>query len=271
MNYLIVTDNPEVAVFGEQCGVRRIFVDLETLGKSERPVTPESVVACHRSENISQVQKAIDQADLVVRVNPLHSQTLVEVERCIDAGADHLMLPMFRSARELDQFCRFVAGRVGVIPLIETAGAMNDIDKIVRVEGVAEVFVGLNDLYLELGLQFSLQPLAMGLVDQIAACCREVDMTFGVGSASTVGPGDLPGAMVLGEYVRLGAKWTILSRSFSHPKDDVGDALKNSDLPHEITQLQLECERLAHRAANQVEADHREFCRRVARFIAERA
>jgi len=209
------------------------------------------------------VQKAIDRADLVVRVNPLHSRTLVEVERCVDAGADYLMLPMFRSARELDQFCRFVAGRVGVIPLIETVGAMNDIDKIVRVEGVAEVFVGLNDLYLELGLQFSLQPLAMGLVDQIAACCREVDMTFGIGSVSTVGLGDLPGAMVLGEYVRLGAKWTILSRSLNLEK--------NAKLLHEITQLQLECERLAHRAANQVEADHREFCRRIARFVAERA
>lgn len=36
LNLLYITNRPEVAVIAEDAGVNTVFVDLETIGKSER-------------------------------------------------------------------------------------------------------------------------------------------------------------------------------------------------------------------------------------------
>ena len=41
-----------------------------------------------------------------------------------DAGADYIMLPMFHSAQQVQQFLGMVRGRTGVMLLVETVGAM---------------------------------------------------------------------------------------------------------------------------------------------------
>ena len=98
--------------------------------------------------------------------------------------------------------------------MIETAAAMARIDKILAVPGVHEVFVGLNDLHISMGLTFMFEFLSDGLLEYIAGKCNAAGMPFGFGGIARIGEGDLPSDNILGEHIRLGSTSVILSRTF---------------------------------------------------------
>ena len=126
---MLITNDPELAGYAESCGVARIFVDLEQNGKLERQGHLDTLVSRYTMNDVSIVGAAINNAELLVRLNPLHDDTRVEVERAIEAGADLLMLPMFHSAEEVIIFSELVNGRAGVIPLVETYSAAQAINE----------------------------------------------------------------------------------------------------------------------------------------------
>ena len=104
---------------------------------------------------------------------------------------------------EVRQFARLVNGRAGVIPLVETYKATQAIDKIVGIPGVSEVYIGLNDLHLDMKLNFMFEPLADGLIDELAGVIKSAGMPFGFGGIARVGEGVIPGELVLAEHLRL--------------------------------------------------------------------
>jgi len=269
MNYYFITDNPEIAGYVDSCGVERIFIDLEILGKAARQGGRDTLISRHRAENIAPVKRSLNAAKLLVRVNPLNEGTPREVDAAIAAGADDLMLPMFRSADEVHQFCRFVGGRAGVIPLAETATAIADVERLVHVEGVSEIHVGLNDLHLDLGLTFMFQTMADGTVDRVAECCRDANMPLGVGGISSVGQGLVPGEMVLAEHRRIGSTATILARTFHQKATSLADLQAKVDFPAELAKLRAAWEELAVRTDEQIETDHQEFCNAVSQVVAK--
>jgi hypothetical protein len=269
VKYYFITDNPEIAAYVDSCGVERIFIDLEIHGKAARQGGRDTVISRHRAENIGPVKRSLRAAKLLVRVNPLYEGTPREVDAAIEAGADYLMLPMFRSADEVHHFCRFVGGRAGVIPLAETAAAVADIDRLVHVEGVSEIHVGLNDLHLDLGLTFMFQTMADGTVDRVAECCRHAHVPFGVGGISSVGQGLVPGEMVLAEHRRIGSTATILSRTFHQKATSLEDLQAKVDFPAELAKLRAAWEELTARTEEQMETDHQQFCDAVSRVVAK--
>ena len=115
---------------------------------------------------------------------------------------------------DVEQYVSYVNGRAKVCIMIETAAAMARLDKILAVPGVDEVFVGLNDLHISMGLTFMFELLSDGLVEYIAQKCNKVGMPFGFGGIARIGEGDLPSDNILGEHVRLGSTSVILSRTF---------------------------------------------------------
>jgi len=276
MKYLFITDDPDVAQHVVQCGVQRIFFDLEILGKVDRQGGKDTVISRHRPENIGIVRRACDSAqfkgaEFMVRVNPLHSASRTEVDFCIDQGAQFLMLPMFRSAKELEHFCKLVNGRANVIPLVETVGAAVDLENVLRVDGIEEIHVGLNDLHLDLGLSFLFELVANGTVDRIAETTHRMSKRLGIGGVGTVGSGNLiPGEMVLGEYLRLGASSTILSRAFHQRAVNLADLKSKVDVAAEIAKLNSAKKDLMQRDSAQVQADRLEFQRRVAQIVASK-
>ncbi len=271
MKYLFITDDPTVAKFVSQCGVQRVFVDLEILGKVERQGGKDTVISRHRRENIRSVKDSCGGAECLVRVNPIHAESRSEVDYCIESGADMLMLPMFRSARELAYFSQLVGGRVPIVPLVETAGAMNDLANVLQVDGIEEIHVGLNDLHLDLGLSFLFEIVANGVVDRIAETCRKFGKRFGIGGVGTVGAGNLiPGEMVIGEYLRLGATATILSRAFHHRATSLADLQAKVDVSLEISKLNRAREGLLQRSSLEIERDRIEFQRRIMDIAAMR-
>ncbi|MCA9015509.1 MAG: hypothetical protein KDA77_09295, partial [Planctomycetaceae bacterium] len=211
MKYLFITDCPEIAGYVDQCGVDRIFVDLEILGKVKRQGGRDTVISRHKRENVKKVKQAVRHAEVLVRVNPLNPQSTDEIESVIEQGADCLMLPMFRSLEEVEWFCQRVDSRAQVVPLVETVGAMNQLEQIVQVPGVSQIHIGLNDLHLDLELNFMFELMSNGMVEQMASVCKLAGIPFGIGGISTVDQGLVSGSMILSEHARLGSEWVILS------------------------------------------------------------
>ena len=214
MNLMILAADPQSAIEAQNAGVDRIFYDLEWIGKAERQHGRNTVKSNNNIDNIPAVRKVLNKSELLVRTNPIHAYSKEEVEKAIAYGADVLMLPMVMDHHDVEQYVDMVAGRAKVCIMIETAAAMARLDKILAVPGVDELFIGLNDLHISMGLTFMFELLSDGLVEYIAQKCNKVGMPFGFGGIARIGEGDLPSDNILGEHVRLGSTSVILSRTF---------------------------------------------------------
>lgn len=214
MNLMILAADPQSAIEAQNAGVDRIFYDLEWIGKAERQHGRNTVKSNNNIDNIPAVRKVLNKSELLVRTNPIHAYSKEEVEKAIAYGADVLMLPMVMDHHDVEQYVEMVAGRAKVCIMIETAAAMARLDKILAVSGVDELFIGLNDLHISMGLTFMFELLSDGLVEYIAQKCNKVGMPFGFGGIARIGEGDLPSDNILGEHVRLGSTSVILSRTF---------------------------------------------------------
>lgn len=217
---MYITNRPDVAVIAENAGVDRIFVDMEYIGKGLRQGGMDTVQSHHTPADVKNIRKVISKAELLVRCNPIHGETAEygsskeEIEAVLDGGADVVMLPYFKTAKEVEEFVRLVDGRAKTFPLVETREAAEGIDEILQVDGIDEIYIGLNDLSLAHGYRFMFQPLADGTVDQLAEKFHRRGLPFGFGGIASLTGGLLPGSFVLKEHYRLGSSRVILSRSF---------------------------------------------------------
>ena len=211
---MILEDTPEAAMTAEAAGVDRVFYDLEYVGKSERQYGRNTVISRNDIDNLPAVRNVVKTSELLVRTNPINPYTEMEVEKAIQYGADVLMLPMVMDHHDVEAYVSFVKGRAKVCIMIETAASMARLDQILAVPGVDEIFVGLNDLHISMGLTFMFELLSGGLVEYIAEKCNRANIPFGFGGIARIGEGMLPSDYILGEHMRLGSTSVILSRTF---------------------------------------------------------
>lgn len=211
---MILCDDPKSAIDAQNAGIDRVFYDLEYIGKAERQHGRNTVKSNNSIDNIPAIRKVVTTSELLVRTNPIHAYSQAEVDKAVEYGADILMLPMVMDHHDVEQYVAMVGGRAKVCIMIETAAAMARLDKILAVKGVDEIFVGLNDLHITMGLTFMFELLSGGLVEYIAEKCNKAGIPFGFGGIARIGEGDLPSDYILGEHVRLGSQSVILSRTF---------------------------------------------------------
>ena len=220
MKLMYITNNPAVARIAEDAGVDWIFLDMEVIGKAFRQSGLDTVQNHHTIDDIKRIRKTISQSKLLVRVNPIHDalknypSSKDEIDATIDAGADILMLPYFKTVEEVKTFIHLVNGRAKTLLLLETVEAANLIDDILEVPGIDMIHLGLNDMHLELGMNFMFELLADGTVERLGDKIKAKGIPFGFGGIATLDGGALPGSMVLKEHVRLGSSMVIVSRSF---------------------------------------------------------
>lgn len=240
---MILADTPQAAVEAQNAGVDRIFYDLEYIGKAERQHGRNTVLSHNSIENLPALRSVVTTSQLLVRLNPVHAYTAMEVEKAIEYGADILMLPMVMDQHDVETIVRLVNGRAKVCIMIETAAAMARLNKILAVPGVDEIFVGLNDLHISMGLTFMFELLCDGLVEYIADRCNEAGVPFGFGGIARIGEGMLPSDYILSEHVRLGSTSVILSRTF---KGVVGvdDNARPVDLKEEVEKVRRRLDEL---------------------------
>ncbi len=258
LTYMFITNNPQLARIAVDAGVQRIFVDWEILGKVERQGHLDTVISEHTFQDAINIKNVVPEAELLIRLNPININTSDEVELALKAGADLIMLPMFKTLKEVITLCRFVAGRARIVPLLETPEAIKISKQLADLDDVYELYVGLNDLHMALNLEFMFQPLADGIVDIVAHDAISVDKRFGFGGVARVGEGMVPGEMVLSEHIRLSSSTVILSRAFFHP-EEINSEDPVATFARELSKLQNSENILKRREANQIYSDNLEF------------
>lgn len=267
MKFTLITDDTALAQHAEQNGVGRILVDLEVLGKQERQGHLDTVISGHVMSDVAKIKAAISSAELLVRVNPFNIDSNLEVEQAIAAGADSLMLPMFYHAKEVRQFAEYVDGRVGIIPLVETFSATQCLKDIVTITGVSEIYIGLNDLHLDMELTFMFEPLCSGFVDEMAMIIKSAGLPFGFGGVARIGEGAVPAELIMGEHHRLGSSSVILSRIFHH-YDGNNSQTDMNEMQHELAKLHHAVESFKSRSESDIAQDRAVFQAKVKQFVA---
>jgi len=220
LTLMYITNRPEVALMAEAAGVDRIFLDMEYIGKSQRQGGMDTVQCQHTVEDIANIRRVIRTAQVLVRCNPVHDATDAytstedEINAVINCGADVIMLPYFKTAREVERFLKAVNGRATTMLLLETPEAVDAVDEILTLPGIDEIHIGLNDLSLGYGKRFMFELLSDGTVENLCRKFREKGIPYGFGGIASLGKGALPSEYIIAEHYRLGSGCAILSRSF---------------------------------------------------------
>ena len=216
----------------------RIWVDMEYIGKAQRQGGMDTVQNHHTIDDIKKIRSVVTTSELMVRVNPIHEETDSylgserEIEETIAAGADVIMLPFFKTRKEVERFISCVAGRVTTMLLLETVEAVENIEEILSVPGIDEVHIGLNDLHLGYRQKFMFELLCDGTVKKLCAILKDRGVKYGFGGVARVGYGMLPAEFIIAEHYHLGSTAAILSRGFC-------DANRVPD-PREIEKIFIE-------------------------------
>jgi len=216
MNFMIIENDLELIKKYDSFGVDRIFIDLEILGKKERQGHLDTVISEHSIDDIKNIKPHLSNSQLLVRINPINENSKSEIDNCIMYGADILMLPMFKTKREVETFVSFVNGRAKICLLLETTQALCRVDDILEVNGIDEIHIGLNDLHLSMNLDFMFELLSGGIVDYLVNKIKNKNIPFGFGGIATLDSGMISGEMVLKEHIRLDSSMVILSRAFKN-------------------------------------------------------
>lgn len=217
---MYITNKPAVAKIAEEVGIDWIFIDMEFIGKDSRQGGLDTVQNHHTVEDVKIIRKAVTKSRVLVRVNPIHEalsdypSSKEEIDAVIEAGADIVMLPFYKTVKEVRQFIQYVGGRAKTCLLLETAEAAILLNETLKVPGIDMIHLGLNDLHLELGMKFMFQLLSDGVVEQLGNKIKAAGIPFGFGGIARLDSGMLPGADVLKEHVRLDSSMVIVSRSF---------------------------------------------------------
>lgn len=214
LKLMYITNNSDVALIAEKYGVDRIWIDLETLGKEERQHNMNTVKSKHSIEDIKRIKPLLTKSDMLVRINPWNDNSEKEINDVIAAGADMIMLPMWKSATEVNNFLKVVDSRCKTTLLLETKEAAECLDEVLANGGMDEIHIGLNDLHLSYEMTFMFELLADGTVERLTKKIKAKGLPYGFGGIARLGEGDLPAEKVIMEHYRLGSTRAILSRSF---------------------------------------------------------
>lgn len=214
LTLMYITNSPEIALIAEANGVQRVWVDLETLGKEERQKGRDTVKSNHSVEDVRTIAPMLTSSELLVRINPWNEHSQAEVDAVIDAGADIIMLPMWKNVREVECFLKAVHGRIPTTLLLETKEAEECLDEVLKLDGIDEIHIGLNDLHLSYGLDFMFELLANGTVERICQKIARKGIPYGFGGIAKIGDGAVPAEKIILEHYRLGSSRAILSRTF---------------------------------------------------------
>ena len=272
LKLMYITNDPEVALIAQNVGVDRIFVDLEYIGKDLRQGGMDTVQSKHTLDDVKRIADVLTSSELLVRVNPIHNESneycssAQEIDTAIRNGAQILMLPYFKTLEEAKEFISLVNGRAKTMLLIETPEAAEMIDEILTLDGVDELYIGLNDLSLGYGKKFMFELLSDGTVEYLANKIKARGIPYGFGGLASLDGGLIPGSMILKEHYRLGSTRVILSRSFcdvSKQKDicEIRSTFDNG--VSELRKCELEVD------ATDFEKNREDICRLIKIIIGE--
>ncbi len=208
---MLFTHDPELAKQAESAGIDRIVVDFEFRGKSERQSGYHLEVNKATIADLRKIRKGIG-IPILVRTNPISTESRKEISAIISEGADIVMLPMFRTKGEVEDFLEFAGDNVHKSLLFETRGAV-DIATELNYLTFDEYYIGLNDMAIDYNLSFSYDVLQCDIVQRIRNAIP--DRPFGFGGITVVDGGSpLKTKDILKKMASHGCSLAILRRAF---------------------------------------------------------
>lgn len=269
LKLMYITNNIDVALIAQKYGVDRVWVDLETLGKEERQKGLDAVKSHHSVDDIRIIKPLLTTSEMLVRVNHWFEGSVDEINAVIDAGADMIMLPYWKTVREVKQFIDTVGGRCKTTLLLETKEAVNIVDDVLKIPGVNEIHIGLNDLHLSYGLDFMFELLTNGTVEMLCEKFKAAGLPYGFGGIAKIGDGAVPAEIIILEHYRIGSTRAILSRTFCDNAKI--DSVEEIDRVFRTNMAELrEFERFAMEATDQMFKDNRkELIKDVEQVVAK--
>ena len=257
MDLLVFTVDPRLAHDVVAAGAAGVIVDWERRGKARRQAGADTQINADTAEDLAAVRSATT-GTVLCRVNGAGPWTADEVDAALALGADEVLLPMVRTADDVDLALDAVAGRAGLGILVETADAVARIDELAR-RPLSRVYVGLNDLMIDRGAASLFEPLIDGTVERVR---RRLSVPFGVAGLTRPECGaPVPSRLLAGELARLDASFTFLRRSFH--RDVAG-----RDLRVEVPRIVASVDAARRRTPGEVVADRAELEAAVAAMTA---
>jgi 2-keto-3-deoxy-L-rhamnonate aldolase RhmA len=215
MKLIYITSDIYEASVANNSNIDYVMVDLEVNGKRERQKGRDTLISNHTLEDVKFMRKVLTSSRLLVRINPVWKNSKEEIDRVISFGAESLMLPMFRSKGEVEEFLSLVNGRAECQLLLETSAGLEDIESILELEGISTLHVGLNDLHQELNLDFMFEIFLGEMLQELAKKVNDRGIILGIGGVGRPLVSQLVSAeLIMKEHGRLGSSQVILSRDF---------------------------------------------------------
>lgn len=269
ISLMYITNHPKVASIAQDAGVDRVWVDLEYKGKEERQAGMNTVKSNHTIEDVYRLRPIVKTSSLMVRVNPLDHDSKNEINAVLDAGVEYIMLPMYRTKKEVETFLELVDGRAKTMLLLETAEAAENILSYVDTKGIDEIHIGLNDLHLAYKKTFMFELLTDGTVERLSKILNEHNIRFGFGGFARIGYGILPAERILTQHYALGSKMAILSRGFCDANRVEDPEIVRADFVEGVKRIREKEEELKSYTQEQYAKNYREIEKTV-REIVER-
>ncbi len=214
INLFYISNEIEIAKVIDESSIDYIFIDLEFIGKEKRQKKRDTVISKHCVSDISKIKKVISSTKILCRVNPIGAWSYREINEVIDQGADLIMLPFFKSIKEVETFLRIVDQRIECSLLFETIESISKIEEILSLSPINYAHVGLNDLHIQRKTNFMFEFISDGSMEKISEIFKDFRIPFGFGGIAKIGTLVPSADRVLAEHYRLGSKGVILSRSF---------------------------------------------------------
>lgn len=213
------TNDPQLASRADKGGVSRIGLDLETLGKEKRQKGMNTWISSHHVSQLLAIKKNLSRAQLFARCNPLGNHSQKEVDELLEVGTEIIMLPNFKTAKEVSSMLDLINGRAKLIPLVERIEAVYNMENIVKLN-IEEIHIGLNDLSLDLREKNRLALLSKPIIDEISNIAITAKLKLGIGGVARANDEFLPvpSNLVYARLAQLKATGALISRSFEIDK-----------------------------------------------------
>jgi hypothetical protein len=225
LELLLFTHDSAYARAAVDGGMDAIVVDWEWRGKSGRQAGRDTEINRGTEDDLARMRDALDErATLICRINNWEEVREHEVERAVALGADEIWLPMVRELATVSAVLRQLAGRARLGVQVETADAL-DLGAALQALDLARVYIGLNDLHIDLGRDSLFDPLADGTVQRFR---DSYGGRFGVAGFTHPALGRPIGCrLLLAEMAQLQCSFAVARRSFRAdvPAGGIPDAI----------------------------------------------
>ena len=225
LELLLFTHDPDYARAAVAGGMDAIVVDWEWRGKSGRQAGRDTEINRGIEADLSGMRAALGTSGtLICRINNCDEVREHELERAVDLGADEIWLPMVRDIATVTAALERLRGRARLGVQVETADAL-DLGPALQALELARVYIGLNDLHIDLGRDSLFDPLADGTVQRFRDGYAG---RFGVAGFTHPARGrPIPCRLLLAEMARMDCGFAVARRSFRAdvPMPEIADTI----------------------------------------------